>query len=281
MSQLQRYISTCLLATAALVIGASAAFAANSVSVGAVTCANSVISRDVGSSGAPASVTQTNCTPRGAVVAPVSAGGLTGFNRAYDKYANISCTGSLNTEYAGTALTLTLTPGVYCNAAGVTFTDTALTLDAQGDPNAVWIFKIGTGGTGALNGTNFSVVMANGGQPCNVYWWVADAVTMTTPDFQGTIVAGAAITMTGVGGGARAFNGNALAKAAVKLTDIAVTGCGAAVGGGNSRSKCNQGVGNDPEVCDPANSDAHWPFGRSNDEVGGVPGSPGRKGGKK
>lgn len=296
MNDLQKYFSTCLLATAALLVGASPSFAANVPSLGAasnfavlsaasagggaVTCTNSSITGDVGSSGAPASVTQTNCTITGAIIAPVSAQVVTDFNSAYDRYQKISCTGSLNTAYTDT--TLTLVPGVYCNDAGVTFTNTTLTLDAQGDANAVWIFKIGTGGTGALTGTNFSVVMTNGGEACNVYWWVAEAVTMTTSGFQGTILAGAAITMTGLAGTTTPFNGSALAKAAVTLTNVSVNGCMATGGGGKSKSKCNQGVGNGPEGCDPGNSNqgTAFPFGpNSNDELGGVPGSPGRKGG--
>lgn len=294
MNHLQKYLSTCLLATAALLVGASAwaqsvpslgsasNFAVLSAAPnggGAVTCTNSTITGDVGSSGARASVTRTKCTISGAVVAPVSAQVLTDFNTAYDQYALVSCTETLNSAYTGE--TVTLTPGVYCNTAGVTFTDSTLILDAQGDANAVWIFKIGTGGTGALTGTNFTVVMANGGEACNVYWWVAEAVTMTTSGFQGTILAGAAITMTGLAGSTTPFNGDALAKAAVTLTDVTVTGCEAA-GGGKSKSKCNQGVGNGPEGCDPGNSNqgTAYPFGpNSNDEVGGVPGNPGRKGG--
>ncbi|HEY5291724.1 MAG TPA: ice-binding family protein, partial [Burkholderiales bacterium] len=135
--------------------------------------------------------------------------------------------------------------------------------------------------TGALTGTNFSVVMAGSGQPCNVYWWVAEAVTMTTSGFQGTILAGAAITMTGLAGSTTPFNGDALAKAAVTLTDVTVTSCNA-TGGGKSQSKCNQGVGNGPEGCDPGRSDQGNPFPfTSNDENGGVPGNPGRKGGNK
>ena len=298
MNGLQSYLSTGLLALASLLgsaspaaaavaptLGAASNFAVLSAArggLGAVTCTNSSITGDVGSSGLPASVTQTDCTITGAIVAPVSTRVLTDFNTTYDKYAKIECTAQLNTAYTGT--TLTLAPGVYCNAAGVTFTDTTLTLDAQGDPNAVWIFKIGTGGTGALTGTNFSVVMANGGEPCNVYWWVAEAVTLTTSPFQGTILAGAAITMTGLAGTTTPFNGNALAKGAVTLTNVAVTACQASVGPGNSRSKCNQGVGNGPEGCDPGNSNQGTasPFGpNSNDEVGGVPGNPGRKGGNK
>jgi hypothetical protein len=234
----------------------------------------------VGSSGLPGSVTQTGCAITGAVFAPVSTQVLNDFNAAYDKYAAIPCTGSLNAAYTNTSLTLA--PGVYCSTAAVTFTNTTLTLDGQGDANAVWIFKIGTGGTGALTGTNFSVVLTNGGQPCNVDWWVAEAVTMTTSTFQGNILAGAAITMTGLAGGMTPYTGNALAKAAVTLTDVAATGCQASGGSGQARGKCNQGVGNGPEGCDPGNSDQSRisPFGpNSNDEVGGVPGNPGRKGG--
>ncbi|MGP1677487.1 MAG: ice-binding family protein, partial [Burkholderiales bacterium] len=146
MNDLQKYLSSGLLATAALLVGASAwaqtvpslgtasNFAVLSAAPnhgGAVTCTNSTITGDVGSSGAKASVTQTDCTISGAIVAPVSAKVLTDFNTAYDQYASVSCTGSLDTAYTGA--TLTLTPGVYCNAAGVTFTDSTLILDAQDD----------------------------------------------------------------------------------------------------------------------------------------------------
>jgi hypothetical protein len=97
---------------------------------------------------------------------------------------------------------------------------------------------------------------------------------MTTTGFQGTILAGAAITMTGlaVAPTTTSFNGDALAKAAVTLTDVIVTGC---EGG---KAKCNQGVGNGPEGCDPGNSN-QGDASRSNDELGGIPGNPGRKGG--
>jgi hypothetical protein len=44
------------------------------------------------------------------------------------------------------------------------------------------------------------------------------------------------------------------------------------------KSACNQGVGNGPEGCDPGNSNHNQP---SNDEDGGIPGSPGRQGGSK
>jgi hypothetical protein len=70
----------------------------------------------------------------------------------------------------------------------------------------------------------------------------------------------------------------AFAQRAVTLTGADVTGCEGGNAGGNSRQGCNQGVGNGPEDCDPGNSNQGDPD-RSNDERGGKPGSPGRKGG--
>ncbi len=64
------------------------------------------------------------------------------------------------------------------------------------------------------------------------------------------------------------------------LTNVAFTGCTGGSIGGTAKPKCNQGVGNGPEGCDPGNSNQTYPF-RSNDEIGGVPGNPGRKGGNK
>lgn len=102
---------------------------------------------------------------------------------------------------------------------------------------------------------------------------------MTTSNFLGTILAGADITVTG-----GTFIGDALAGGAgttslptgvVTFTNSTVTACPPA--GGNVvyiRHKCNQGVGNGPEGCDPGNSNNHNP---SNDERGGTPGNPGRK----
>src|SRR5258706_328237 len=65
---------------------------------------------------------------------------------------------------------------------------------------------------------------------------------------------------------------------AVAKTGTRVIGCSALHGGGNGgndHGKCNQGVGNGAEGCDPGNSNNH---NGSNDENGGTPGNPGRKG---
>jgi ice-binding like protein len=258
--------------TAAASLGSASSFAVLSAAPGgggAVTCTNASIFGDVGSTGAAASVTQTSCNISGSIVAPISAQAAADFNSAYDAVAAIPCDATLSGTLAG----VTLAPGVYCFPAAAALTGT-LTLD--GPSGATWLFKVGTGGTGALTGTNFNVVMAGGGTDCNVTWWVAEAATLTTSHFIGTILAGAAITATA--GTVGSFDGNALAKAAVTLTGGVLTGCSSPViGGGNGgdggKQKCNQGVGNGPEGCDPGNSDHHNP---SNDENGGTPGHPGR-----
>jgi hypothetical protein len=236
---------------------------------GAVTCTNATINGVVGSSGAAASIVQTGCTINGALVAPVSAGMISDFDTAYAVLAGETCDNVLTGTLAG----VTLTPGVYCFPAAATLTGT---LTLSGPSTATWLFKVGTNGTGALTGTNFNVVMANGGNTCNVTWWVAEATTMTTSNFIGTVLAGAAITATA--GTVGSYEGRALAKAAVTVTGGTLNGCTGGSIASTAKQKCNQGVGNGPESCDPGNSNQGNPF-RSNDELGGVPGNPGRKGG--
>jgi len=289
MKSCQRYFSVCLLALlsqaafaqSAPALGSAASFAVLSAAAnggGAVTCTDSSISGDVGSSGQPASVVRTSCSISGAVVAPVSAQVVSDFDAAYARLRDdVACTPG-NTFTATSLGDHTFAPGVYCFTAAVTETNAVWTL--KGGPDDLWIFKIGTEAPGALTGTGFTV-LADGGQSCNVYWWVDAAVTMTTSGFQGTILAGAAVTATGLSNPATPFNGDALAKAAVTLTNFAVTGCQSGISNPPpAKQHCNQGVGNGPEGCDPGNSNQGNPL-RSNDELGGVPGKPGRKGGNK
>jgi hypothetical protein len=61
------------------------------------------------------------------------------------------------------------------------------------------------------------VVVLDPGQACNVSWWVNGGATLTTSNFVGTILVGAAITVTG-----GKFNGHALATAAATLTNPAL-----------------------------------------------------------
>jgi Protein of unknown function (DUF3494). len=88
---------------------------------------------------------------------------------------------------------LTLTPGVYrfSSSAGLTGT---LTLNAQGDPNSVFIFLIGSTLTTASNSI---VSVINGGSDCNVFWQVGSSATLgTATTFVGNILALTDITLT-------------------------------------------------------------------------------------
>ena len=183
----------------------------------AVTCTDSTVSGNVGLSPGTA-VTQTNCTISGAVHTgdALANQAFQDFLDEYDRIGLLGCDEVLTTLDGEV-----LSPGVYCIDAAATSTDSVLTL--VGGPGGTWTFKIGTSGAGALTGTNFSVVMPDGGQPCNAVWWVADGATMTSSDFAGTILAGDAITITG-----GSFAGDAFAQAAVTMTvGSVITNCAA------------------------------------------------------
>jgi hypothetical protein len=183
----------------------------------AVTCTDSLVIGDVGVDLGGA-VTRTNCTIAGTVHAgdAVAQQAYDDFLAAYAAFAEVPC----DVDLTGQSLAgQTLAPGVYCFDAAVTETGGQLTLD--GSSSDTWIFKIGTLGTGALTGTGFSVVMT-GGETCdnNVFWWTAQAATLTDSDFLGTILAGAAVTVT-----RGSLDGQALARAAVTLTNTEVSVC--------------------------------------------------------
>lgn len=115
----------------------------------------------------------------------------------------------------------TLIPGVYCYSSSVQISAGGiLTLDAQGDPNAVWVFKIGSTLT-TVSGA--SVLLINGAQSCNVFWQVGSSATLGTGTiFAGNIIALASITLaTGAN-----TNGRALAlTGAVTMDTNVVTVC--------------------------------------------------------
>ena len=182
----------------------------------AVTCTDSAVEGDMGVDLGGA-FTQTNCTFSGTVHV-----GDTVAQQAYDDfllgYADLAAE-PCDVDLTGQPLAgQSLTPGVYCFDAAVTETGGQLTLDGPSD--GIWIFQIGILGTGALTGTNFSVVMP-GGEVCNnnVFWWTAEAATLTDSVFLGSILAGTSITVT-----RGSLDGQALAKAAVTLTGTSVCG---------------------------------------------------------
>lgn len=88
---------------------------------------------------------------------------------------------------------LTLPSGVYYDPTSFGVTGT-LTLDAGGDPNAVWIFQAGSSLTTA-SGSLINLI--GGAQACHVFWQVGSSATLGTySDFTGNILALTDITMT-------------------------------------------------------------------------------------
>ena len=93
---------------------------------------------------------------------------------------------------------LTLAPGLYVNStsSGISGTgsNAILTLDAGGNPNAVWIFKMGST---LVTDAGTSIVLAGGAQWKNIYWSVGTSATLGTNSiFYGNILADQAITLT-------------------------------------------------------------------------------------
>jgi len=141
----------------------------------------------------------------------------TAFNALGSQACDVNLTGQ---DLGG----LTLTPGVYCfdSSAGLTG---ALTLNAQGSANSVFIFQIGSALTTA---SNSSVLMTNSGSACNVFWKVGSSATLgTNTSFQGNILALTSITLNT---GANIVCGRALAQnGAVTMDDnnISMSACAA------------------------------------------------------
>lgn len=134
---------------------------------------------------------------------PVADGGVTAgevgpaLAAAYDEMATAPGGTDPGAELGGQ----TLDPGVYTTAASATITGGDLTLDAGGDPDAVWVFQI----PGALTVGDTearSVLLVNGARAQNVFWAVGTTATINAVGggtMVGTIIApdGIAISTSG------------------------------------------------------------------------------------
>jgi hypothetical protein len=108
---------------------------------------------------------------------------------AYNDAAGRSSTATISGDLAGR----TLTPGVYTSASSLGLSG-ALTLDAQGDPNAVFVFQAGSS---LIVGSSSQVNLIGAAQACNVYWQVGSSATIGTgAAFVGNILALTSISMT-------------------------------------------------------------------------------------
>ncbi len=171
--------------------------------------------------------------PPGLVIGAIHAADAVALNAqaslvtAYNMAAGLPCSMSLTgTDLGG----LTLTPGVYCFTSEAQLTGT-LTLNALGDPNASFVFQIGSTLT---TGSNSSVVFINGGVGNNTFWQVGSSATLgTTTEFTGNILA---LTDIHLNTGANIRCGRALARNGevtmdTNIVSINTPGPGCATGG--------------------------------------------------
>ena len=133
---------------------------------------------------------------------------------AYNSLAGMACGTDLTGQDLGGK---TLAPGDYSynTSAGLTG---ILTLDAQNNSNAVFVFQIGSTLTTAMNAR---VDVINGAQNTNVYWQVGSSATLGTGTvFTGNIVALASITLTT----SATVSGRALARTGAVTMDTNFVG---------------------------------------------------------
>ena len=109
---------------------------------------------------------------------------------AYDDAAGRPPSATLPPDLGGR----TLTRGVYrAGALAPLGLSGRLTLDAQGDPGAVFIFQIPST---LVTAPGSSVSLVNGAQACNVFWQVGGAATLgTSSAFQGSLLASTSISV--------------------------------------------------------------------------------------
>ncbi len=155
----------------------------------------------------------------------VAIGAKNALTTAYTDAASRPTGGSAGTDLAGQ----TFTPGVRTASSSLLLSSGSVTLDAQGDPNAVFIFQIGTT---LITGSNTSVSLVNGAQACNVFWQVGSSATLGTGTrFVGTVMANETITANT----AATIHGRLLARTAAVNLDtntITTSNCASSASGG-------------------------------------------------
>ncbi len=194
--------------------------AANFAILGGSTVTNTggtTVTGDLGASPG----TEVTGFPPGTVVGAIHAGdtvavaGLADMTTAYnDGMSRTLCQTTVDGNLGGQ----TLVPGLYWSGSSLEVSSGTLTLDAQGDSNGIFIFKMDS----SLTTTEgMQVILAGGAQAKNIFWIVGSSATLGTNSvFHGTIMADQSITLTT----GASLDGRALARiGAVTLDFNAVT----------------------------------------------------------
>ena len=114
----------------------------------------------------------------------------TNLTTAYNDAAGQTAVSTLSAELGST----TQTSGVYNSTDGTFEITGTLILDAQGNPNAVFIFQASSTLTTI---TSSNIVLAHGAQAKNIFWQVGSSATLgTNSNFKGNVLAHTSITLT-------------------------------------------------------------------------------------
>ncbi len=140
---------------------------------------------------------------------PVAAGAKDALLAAYNNAVGRLGAAVLPGDLSG----LTFSAGLYKNSTSVMIASGSLTLDANGDSSAVFIFQIGSTLT---TNPGTQVLLAGGAKATNIFWAVGTSATLgTNSKFKGTLLTASALTMkTGA-----SLEGRLLAQAAAVALD--------------------------------------------------------------
>ena len=197
-------LSVCLKAQTPVTLGTSGNFTVLAGST-VTNTGNTVVVGNVGVfpgtavTGFPPGIVTGGVQHAGDAVAGTAQGYLTA---AYADAAGRALNGAISGDIGGT----TFLPGVYRSSSSLGITGT-VTLNGNGNPNAVFIFQIAS--TLITAAGNSVVNLIGGAQASNVFWQVGSSATLgTNTIFNGTILAQASITLTT----GAVLNGRALAR---------------------------------------------------------------------